>query len=484
MDKLLAKELDFVLDPTYTKISKSVNNITKELINIVGTQYSNIINERISRTNFVFFNKITDLNKYCKANAKKISNLDDKKIDSKYSSINKSIDLYNGKLEKLYKKMSNEFIVEIKDILSEKDKEYLTKHKNFDLTKLDCYNLFFNDKSTKLIDGLIIYFSNEYENKLKDKTTSISEMEKIFNNREKCLKLLGLKNMNVRLFDRDKFTNMFDIIDKYNNEYFNQVNNLNLDSKKIIADYLLSEKLLSDTKNAKVSKYFNNLIKKNKQKINKINNKIIDKIVNMEEPEILWACDNCSDDSNIRFLIFSPTMDFENNDFLFVKYICRLAFNSENFNTKSVVHDNSIIGKDKYLMFSNLIIDYIAYQITQRLNENKAIIINYKKNKEIVDFNDGLFLVDKFYKNYNSDIIEALINNDSRYITNVIGASNFENLVNIINKYFYDHHGQLLSKKERCKAVFTNVIKTILNIALENIEQYQKILINKDKYSE
>ena len=72
MVKLIAKELDFVLEPTYTKISKSVNSITKELINIVGKQYGGIINDRVSKTNFVFFNKITDLKKYCEANSKNI----------------------------------------------------------------------------------------------------------------------------------------------------------------------------------------------------------------------------------------------------------------------------------------------------------------------------------------------------------------------------------------------------------------------------
>ena len=63
MDKLFIKEFNFILEPSYSKISKSISNITKELINIVGKQYSNIINERVLRTNFVFFNKIPDINK-------------------------------------------------------------------------------------------------------------------------------------------------------------------------------------------------------------------------------------------------------------------------------------------------------------------------------------------------------------------------------------------------------------------------------------
>lgn len=483
MDKLIAKELDFILEPTYTKISKSVNNITKELINIIGSQYGNIINERISRTNFVFFNKITDLKKYCEVNSKNIKNLKDKKLDTKYAEIIKNIQIYENKVEKIIKKLRMAFITEIKDNLSEYDKNYLSTHKKIELTKLSCFKLFFDEKSNKLIDGIIMYFSDDYEKKLKDKTTSISEMETIFNNREKCLKLLGIKNINIKVFDRETLRNMFDIINKYNNQYIDDVNNINLDKNKIIDNFLLSEKLLNDSKNSRVSEYFLELFKKNKKEINKINDRIIDKIVEIDEPEIIWASDNCSDDNNMRFLLFSPTMDFEHNDFLFVKQICRLAFNSENFNTKSVVQDNTIIGKDKYLMFSNLIIDFIAYQITKRLNENKALIVNCKKNKEIIDFNDGLFLVDKFYQNYNREIIESLINNDNRYIYNVIGVSNFENLVNIINKYFYDHHGNLLPKKDRNKAVFTTTIKNILNISLENMEQYQKILINKDKYS-
>ena len=134
-------------------------------------------------------------------------------------------------------------------------------------------------------------------------------------------------------------------------------------------------------------------------------------------------------------------------------------------------------------MFCNLIIDYIAYQITKRLNENKDIIINSKKNKNITDFNESLFLVDKFYSNYNASIIESLINNDNKYIYNEIGVLNFENFVNIINKFFYNPHGILLSKKERSKEVFINTIKNILTISLNNMEQYKKILIDKNKYS-
>lgn len=483
MDKLIVKELDFVLEPTYTKISKSVNSITKELINIVGKQYSGIINDRVSKTNFVFFNKITDLKKYCEANSKNIKSLKDKKIDTKYENIMKNIESYEKNVSKISKKLSTDFINEIKDNLSENDKTYLNTHKKIDLTKLECYKLFFDEKSEKLIDGLIIYFSLEYEKKLKDKTTSISEMETIFNNREKCLKLLGIKNINVKIFDRETLNCLFDVINDYNNEYLNKINDLNLDKTKIIDSFLITEKLLNNTKNTKVSKYFLDLLKKDKKEITKMNEKIINKILKINEPEIIWAADNYSDDNNMRFLLFSPTMDFEKNDFLFVRQICRLAFNSENFNNKSVVHDNIIIGKDKYSMFSNLIIDFIAYQITKRLNENKATIINSKKNKEIIDFNDGLFLVDKFYNNYNNEIIEAFINNDNKYIVNMIGNSNFENFINIINRYYFDHRGNLLTKKERSKAVFNATIKNILNISLENMEQYQKILINKDKYS-
>ncbi len=80
-------------------------------------------------------------------------------------------------------------------------------------------------------------------------------------------------------------------------------------------------------------------------------------------------------------------------------------------------------------------------------------------------------------------INESLINNDNSYIFNQIGKANFENYVNIINKYFYDSRGNLLPITERRKAVFTTTIKNILHISLENMKQYKKILINKDKYS-
>ena len=481
MEKLVNKEIDFILEPSYKKINKTIKNITKELINIVGKQYSNIINERIVRTNFVFFNKVSDLKKYISQNSTNLK-LIDKKNNTKYERINKNIIDYDKKLNKLIEKISTNFILEIKSELSEKDKEYITKHKKIDVKKLDCYKLFFSDNTDKIIDGLFYYFSNEYEKKLRDKKTTINEMEYILNNREKCLNLLGMKNINIKVFDRNSFEYIFDIIDKYNKQYQKELNLLELDKQKLIDEFLINENLLNDTKNERVSKYFLKILKKDKNEIDKINNKIVKQILNIDEPSIVWASDNCSDDNNIRFLLFSPTMDYQNNDFLFVREICRLAFNSENYNTKSVVQDNSIIGKDNYLMFSNLTIEYIAYQITKRLNENKDLIVNFIK-KDDINLDDGLFLVEKFYKNYSNEIIESLINNDKKYISEQIGMANFENFVNIINKYYYDFHGNLICKNNRNKAVFTNTIKNILNISLNNMEQYKKILINKSKYS-
>ena len=184
MEKLVNKEIDFILEPSYKKINKTIKNITKELINIVGKQYSNIINERISRTNFVFFNKVSDLKKYISQNSTNLK-LIDKKNNTKYERINKNIIDYDKKLNKLIEKISTNFILEIKSELSEKDKEYITKHKKIDVKKLDCYKLFFSDNTDKIIDGLFYYFSNEYEKKLRDKKTTINKMEDIFNNREK-----------------------------------------------------------------------------------------------------------------------------------------------------------------------------------------------------------------------------------------------------------------------------------------------------------
>lgn len=483
MDKLFIKEFNFILEPSYSKISKSISNITKELINIVGKQYSNIINERVLRTNFVFFNKIPDIKKYCLENEENIKEQNDKKIDAKYSQIEKEIKNYEVKLQQLRKKLSNNFILEIQDNLSSNDRVYIKNHKKIDLNKLECYDVFFSKSSDKLINGLFDYFSNFYEEKINNKSTSISELETIFNNREKCLKLIGLKNINVRVFDKKILENIFFIIDKYNEKYKTEEQCISINKTQIINEFLLSEKKINEAKNNKVSDYFSKLLKNNKNEIVKMNDKIINRMLEIDKPEIIWASDNCSDDNNMRFLLFSPTMDFEHNDFLFVKEICRLAFNSENFNNKSLVKENSIIGKDKYFMFCNLIIDYIAYQITKRLNENKDIIINSKKNKNITDFNESLFLVDKFYSNYNASIIESLINNDNKYIYNEIGVLNFENFVNIINKFFYNPHGILLSKKERSKEVFINTIKNILTISLNNMEQYKKILIEKNKYS-
>ena len=127
MDKLLNKEIEFILEPTYKKISKTIKNITKELISIVGKQYSNIITERISRTNFVFFNKVSDLKKYCAENTSNIKSLNDKKIDTKYEKLIKNISDYDKKISKVVEKKCTNFILEIKNELSEKDKNIL-KH--------------------------------------------------------------------------------------------------------------------------------------------------------------------------------------------------------------------------------------------------------------------------------------------------------------------------------------------------------------------
>lgn len=457
MDKIMTKEVDFIFEPTYDKVKNNVEIIKKELINIIGEKYSEIINNRVDSTYIVFFNRITDLEKYCNYNSKELAHTKNKKMDLKYTNINKSIINYKEKISKLKKNLRIEFIMNIKEYLSGDDQTYITNKKRIDVKKLKCYDVFFNDLSDDLINGTITYFSPEMEEKFKSTSTSIIELETIINNRESCLKKLGMSNINVQTFDRKNIIPIIEKIDFYNNKYL-----------KTSKEYNIDESII---KNITSDKFIKSMQKNDKE--------IIDKLNTIEESQVFITTNK---DVSVKYLLYSPTIDFKHNDFLFIKQICKIALDYDFFNFCPEKYDDDILGIEKYNMYSNLIIDHISYQILKRLNEKEINLINSKKELNIFDINDGLFLVSEFYEKYSDCIIESLINNDKTIIYNIIGILNFENLVNIINKYYYDNHGNIMKEKERSKSSFSNFIKKLLNITLSNIEQYIKIVDNVNKY--
>lgn len=478
MNKLLSREFDFVFDPSYSKINKKIDLVVKELSGIFGSQYRNVFKERIGKANFIFYNRITDLDKYIKVNEEFFNDDCDKKILSMYKSSMKKISEFNDSIESLKNKLRSKFISEVSEFLNYDDQSYLKNHRKIDYSRLCCYPIFFNDNSSKLIDGLLNYFSDEVEAKYRDPKTDVLELERIVNNREMCLKLLGLRNVNLNSFDISSISKLFETVDKYNNIFAEEFNQLNLDKDYIIDNYLISNKLLSHIKDGESKKNLEYILSNDMDYVESINNDIMNYLYIINESMNLYVDDKYSGE-RFKFVLFSPCMNYENLDYLFVRSICRVALepvlNNEN-------EDATFFGNDKYFYYNNLLIDYVSYMIMENINNRGSKIICSNMNLNVSGINDGLFLMADFYELYKDTIFVSTIEDNKWYFYNLVGERNFENFIDIVNKYYYDVNDKISSNKSR--RIFSNVemIKNILRISLSNMEQYKKILLDKDRY--
>ncbi len=187
MNKLMSREVDFIFDPTYTKVSKKVDLVIKELSNIVGMQYRDLFKNRVNETNFVFYNRTTDLEKYLINHEDFFAHESDKKSLDYYQKASSMINTFDSKMDKVKKKLKVEFIKDISGFLSHDDQNYISNHERIDLLKLECYLLFFKDSTNTLIGGMIDCFFDDAEAKLKNPKTNVLELERILNNREVVL---------------------------------------------------------------------------------------------------------------------------------------------------------------------------------------------------------------------------------------------------------------------------------------------------------
>ena len=97
MNKLMSREVDFIFDPTYTKVSKKVDLVIKELSNIVGMQYRDLFKNRVNETNFVFYNRTTDLEKYLINHEDFFAHESDKKSLDYYQKASSMINTFDSK---------------------------------------------------------------------------------------------------------------------------------------------------------------------------------------------------------------------------------------------------------------------------------------------------------------------------------------------------------------------------------------------------
>lgn len=473
MNKLLSRELEFIFDPSYSKISKKVDLVIKELSNIVGTQYKSLFKERIDNTNFVFYNRMTDLEKYLELKKDLFTDDCDKKTLASYKNIKKEISTFKNSVDKIKNKFRTKFINEACDFLCFDDQNYIRNHKKFDYSRLCCYPLFFNDNSNRLIDGLISYFSDDMEERFRNVKTDNLELERITNSREMCLKLLGLRNVNLNTFDLSNISELLVLIDKYNNLFAEEYNKLNLNNDYICDNFLFSKEKVSHMKDNSMKKNFEIVLKEKSDMVDSINNDILDVIYNTNESTIIYLNENFTGEK-IRFALFSPCMNYEYLDYLFIRQICKIAFECDN-----TEGENVILGNERYFNFYNLFIDYVASLILENINNRDSKIICFNTNLNVHEVNDGLFLLDKFYKSYSEAICASMVENNKTYFYDLVGLNNFENYVDIVNKYYYDRYDRTAFKRS---ANYIEMIRNILDISLSNMEQYRKILLDKDRY--
>lgn len=478
MNKLLSREIDFIFDPTYSKINKKIDLIIKELTGIFGNQYKELFKNRINNTNFVFYNKITDLEKYIDLNKDLFLGECDKTILNYYNEFSDRISKFNDDVSSLKNKLRSKFILDVCDFLNYDDQSYIRNHKKIDYSRLCCYPLFFSENSSKLIDGLINYFSNEAESKFRDSKTSILELERIVNNRELCLKLLGIRNVNLNSFDISTISDLLEIVEKYNDMFDEEFNLLNLDKKYLVNNYLIGKNLVNKVKNSDVKKSLEYMISNDNEYVKKINDEIIDILYKVNEP-IYYHFDDKHSGEKVKFLLFSPCMNYEYLDFLFVRTICRIAIEPD-FESQNA--DDAIFGNDRYSYFNRLLFDYLSYEILKNINLRGSKLICFNMNLNIHELNDGLFLISKFYEMYSNVVFESMMENSKFNFYNLVGDKNFENYIDIVNKYYSDCDERVLSNKGRRVSGYVEMIRNILNISLSNMEQYRKILLNKERY--
>jgi len=138
----------------------------------------------------------------------------------------------NESILQLGRNLEKEYLIEIKEYLSKKDQDLINSGKDFEVSDLEGYKIYFDlellDESDCFSDGPIDYFNQEYTNKLLDGKISSEEKEKILNMRLQYLERIGFDINSLEGKDLYCDWNQLDYLKNYlpNKDYLQMISAL------------------------------------------------------------------------------------------------------------------------------------------------------------------------------------------------------------------------------------------------------------------
>lgn len=382
--------------------------------------------------------------------------IEEAKLDyDKYvnENLKETLELNEG-FEKKFKKIKQDgyinLIEKYKNLLNEQDQTKFESKKN--ATYFSSYDI----PGIEIIFGgslqtnsCLDYFDDESEKRLEDKESSKYLKDTIKNNRIKYFKYKG-----------------FDLGDNYD-DYINN---------KDVQQILPSKEFIKEIKNEKDKilndiniKYYSSipLYQETMKKIDDLN--LLDKDISFN-PEAYTTKLTCLNPNIIKtengydlyslMLIYSGVSEYDDvriiHEFNHLFELSLLNVGEQKYqmitgwdiidsNINNSLQEIDTVNQDKnkreYELFSEIINELIAQEITEKMHSNDIYLLNTKEDTKIKggsSYENFISLVREFYNVYKEEIIESRRNNNIQIIFDKVGKENFDKLNELFHE-FYNH---------------------------------------------
>ena len=417
----------------------------------------------------------------------------DKYIKDNYGEIIRNNETLKNKYNKLKEAYFKQYVEEFKELLTEEDKKIFENAENeiisFTYSVKGIEVLF--GKSFSL-DSSISYFSEEADKILDDieaseyRKTIIKENRiKYFNyrginlgsnyedyiNNSQVQKIWPNKELINRLEERKDYYH-----NKLNNDYYSSIP-FYQEVRKIIENLNLLDKEYSFNPNAYL------------RQLTCVNPNIIMKDGKYDLYSLVLIYSNLSEYADISLihelnhLYELSLLNVENNSYQVITGWDYLNGNINNSSINQVDTINVDNAKRQYELFSEIINEMIAQEITEMMHEKDIYIFNTKENAKIkggTSYEHTIPLVRDFYNTFKKEIIESRNNNNIQIILDKVGKVNFDQL----NKLFYifnEHfsglrimqvYNDLRNEKDTKETKIYNELIEASKQILENMKEY------------
>lgn len=407
------------------------NNILKILRKITG-------NESLEPNTKDFYQALDKVNKLKDSYERILKEYNDYK--AQYQEYSNYIDSCKKLEDIILNKYNRLFLNEIKEYLSEHDKE-LIKEEKLNIYKLDCYRLLINGIYS--FPTLIDSFSLECDEQLKDENNPSYIKDSIISDRINYFKGIGI-----------------DLGDNYDDYINNPKVQEKYPSKKMVDKIMKLRKILSQKQK---EEYIESTTKYQEQlkEIESLN--LLDKNHSYNPREILnrVTCIN----PNIRkdetsyslysLLLFSASHAIE-NEYFDVRLIHELnhlvelskftlsedryevlcGFDMVNSSFSNNEEDDQ--EKREYELFNEIINELIAQEITTMMHSNGIYLLSDKEKAKIkygTSYEKNKVIVSEFYETYKEEIIESRLTGDMEVLYNKVGKENIIKLNELVNQF-------------------------------------------------